>query len=289
MALIATGCTAFIDYHRIQVFNAQETAWHEDNDELRLATISFRTTPGVAGSTEVVFNEDSVDRVASDLDDGDVRIIPNSRGLYTFEDLDIVTFEELLAGDVPEIFGQLVIGIEDDGTPTSAIRGLLRDVRDELDVQLRNIIETMSIADILADPDGLAERFSQAAVEIEEAATPGLLEKIGLFVSSFFNPDDILSFNFLFFVPVGPVLAPIVDDAFSNLPDNVFGGALPTTLIGGEIPPKVFELDFEDSETHYRVTTYVGGGDEGVSVPTTQPPPNPCFPDPPPPPGGHCR
>ncbi len=288
VAMIASGCTAFIDYHRIQVFNAQETAWHEDNDELRLATISFRTTPGVVGSTQVVFNEDSVDRVASDLDDGDIRIIPNSRGLYTFEDLDIVSLPELLAGDIPEIFGQLVIGIEDDGTPTGAIRNILRDIRDELDVQLRAIIETMTIADILADPDGLAERFSEAAVEIRDAATPGFWASIELLLSSFFNPDDFLNFNFLFFVPVGPQLAPIVDAAFTNLPDNIFGGALPTTVIGGEIPPKVFDLDFQDHETHYRVRTYVGGGDEGVSPPTTQPPFNPCFPDPPPPPGGHC-
>lgn len=288
MALVASGCTAFIDYHRVEVFDAQETAWHEDNDELRLSTISFRTTPGVVGSTEVVFNEDSVNRVASDLDDGDVRIISNARGLYTFENLDIVTLGELLAGDTPEIFGQLVIGIEDDGTPVSAIANILRDIRDELEVQLQQIIETMTIADILADPDGLAERFSEAAVEIRDAATPGFWESIGLLLSSFFNPDDFLSFNFLFFVPVGPQLAPIIDAAFANLPGNIFGGALPTVAIGGEIPPKVFDLDFQDHETHYRVRTYVGGGDEGISPPTTQPPFNPCFPDPPPPPNGHC-
>ncbi len=291
LALVASGCTAYIDYHRIHVLNAQETAWHEDNDELRLATISFRTTPGVLGSTEVIFNEDSVQRVASDLDDGDIRIISNARGLYTFENLDVVTLSELLAGDVPQIFGQLVIGIEDDGTPVGAISNILRDIRDELQVQLQQIIETMTISDILADPDGLAERFSEAAVAIKEAATPGFWEAIGLVLGSFFNPDDFLSFNFLFFVPVGPQLAPIVDAAFGDLPANIFGGALPTVAIGGAIPPKVFDLDFQDHETHYRVRTYVGAGDQGISPPsptTTQPPFNPCFPDPPPPPGGHC-
>lgn len=291
VALLASGCTAFFDYHRLRVLRAQETAWHEDGDELRLATVTFRSKPGVPGSTQVYFDNASTDRVASDLDTGDVRIISNARGLYTFDDLEVVTAQGLLQGQVPEIFGQLVVGIEDDGTPVGTVRDIMRDIEAELRVQLQQIIEPMTVADILANPAALSDRFAQAAEDIEAAATPNFLGKIKILLSSFFNPDDFIDFNFMFFVPVGPDLAPIVDDAFSDLPDGIHGGALPTEVLGGTIPPKVFELDFQDHETHYRVTTYVGAGSEGISptTVTTQPPFNPCDPDPPPPPGGHCR
>ena len=91
-------------------------------------------------------------------------------------------------------------------------------------------------------------------------------------------------------------MAPVVDNAFANLPEGFYGGAFPSTFVNGQIPPKQFDLRFFDHETDYTVEMWVGPGNIGYvpppPPPTTEPPydpNNPCWPDPPPPPGGQCR
>jgi hypothetical protein len=291
--MVATGCTTYFDYHRVRVIDAQENGFFEDGDELILATISFRTKPGVAGSTEVVFNNSSLDKAATGLEDGDRKIISNSKGLYTFDDIEVVGLAGLLRGQVPEIIGQLVIGIENDWTPRDLVKDALEEVRDQLRDELVRIIEPMTVLDILADPAALSAEFAEAAKAVEEAGNPSFLQKLGLFIASGGNPDDILSFNLLFFVAVAPELAPVVDNAFTDLPPNMFGGAFPTQVVDGEIPPRLLELTFKDHETEYIVETYIGGGSAGYVAPptTTQPPWDPCFPNigtPPPPPRPQC-
>ena len=88
------------------------------------------------------------------------------------------------------------------------------------------------------------------------------------------SPDDILSFNLLFFVPVTPgLLTDTVNNAFSDLPPNMYGGAFPT----GEDTLQL-DLTFEDHETEYVVQTHVGNGNAGFPTPTTAPPWDPCLP-----------
>lgn len=279
MLLVATACTPavperFFDYQRVRVIDAQENGFFEDGDELILATISFRTKPGVPGSTEVVFNNGSLDKAATGLEDGDVKTISNSKGLYVFDDVETVTVADIQAGVAPEIIGHLVIGIENDWTARDLVKDGLEEVRDQLRIELVNLIEGADVVELVTDPAAFSDELAAAAMRVEDAGDPGFLQKLGLFVASGGNPDDILSFNLLFFVAVAPGLAPIVDDAFANLPPNMFGGAFP---IGDDT--RKLDLTFEDHETEYIVETYIGNGDAGYASTTTQPPIfDPCFP-----------
>jgi len=289
-AMVVTGCDTFFDHHRVRVIDAQENGFFEDGDELILATIDFRVKPGVSGSTQVRFNPASLDKAATGLEDGDVKTISNDKGLYVFEDLDVVSPAALARGEVPEIVGQVILGIENDLTPRSIIKNGLEGAAEDLELLLIDILESRTVADLLDDPDALMNDLVGAADLFESDAS--WFDQLLLTLVSLGNADDILNFNVLFFVPVTPVLAPIVDNAFAGLPEGFYGGAFPTQFADGEIVPKMFELRFFNHETEYIVETYVGEGTEGYvppPTPTTQPPFNPCFPDPPPPPNGHCR
>ncbi len=278
MLMVATACapavtTRYFDYHRVRVIDAQENGFFEDGDEMILATISFRTKPGIAGSTQVWFNNGSLDKAATSLEDGDVKTIPNSKGLYVFDDVKAVTLADIQAGERPELIGHIVIGIENDHTPRDLVKDALEDARDQLRTELVNIIEPLDLLELLNDPAALSDELAAAAMRVEDAAVPDLLRKIEIFISSFGNPDDILSSNLLFFVAVDRSLAPFVEPAFANLPPTMYGGAFPFD------EPRKIDLTFEDHETEYVVETYIGDGDQGFSPPTTQPPiDDPCFP-----------
>ena len=287
MVIIATGCETYFDHQRVRVIDAQENGFFEDGDELILATIDFRVKPGVPGSTQVLFNNGSLDKAATGLEDGDVKTISNSEGLYVFEELEVASLQTLARGEAPEIVGQVIVGIENDLTPRDIIKDGLEDAAEDLEDLIVDIIESRSIAELLTDPEALMEDLAGTTDALD--SDPGWFDNLLLTVISLGNPDDILNFNVLVFVPAAPNLAPIVDAAFANLPDGFYGGAFPTEVVNGEIQPKRIDLRFFDHETDYIVETYVGPGDQGYVPPTTLPPFNPCFPDPPPPPGGACR
>ena len=287
VVLFATGCETYFDHQRVRVIDAQENGFFEDGDELILATIDFRVRPGVPGSTQVTLNNGSLDRAATGLEDGDVKTISNARGLYVFDDLEVASVQSLASGEAPVIVGQVIVGIENDWTPRDIIKDGLEDAADDLEDLIVDVIESRSIIELLADPQALMDDLAGATDALE--SDPSWFDNLLLTLVSLGNADDILNFNVLVFVPVSPNLAPIVDAAFANLPEGFYGGAFPTDVVGGEIAPKQFDLRFFDHETEYIVETYIGPGDQGYVPPTTQPPFNPCFPDPPPPPGGQCR
>ncbi len=286
-ALVATGCETYFDHHRVRVIEAQENGFFEDGDELILATIDFRVKPGVPGSTQVRFNPASLDKAATGLEDGDVKTISNSKGLYTFDGLKVATFQSLLSGESPDLVGQVIIGIENDLTPRDIIKDKLEEAETDLEALLIDILESRSVFDLLANPEALMADLASAASLFE--SNPSWWDQLLLEVISLANPDDILNFNVLIFVPVAPELAPVVNNAFANLPEGFHGGAFPTEAVNNVITPKMLELRFFDHQTEYIVETYIGAGNAGFVPPTTQPPYNPCFPDPPPPPGGQCR
>ena len=293
-ALVASGCDTYFDYQRVRVIEAQEDGFLEDGDELILATIDFRVKPGVPGSAIARFNPDSLDEVASSLEDGDIKTIDNAKGLYVFNDVQISSTQSLLQGKAPDIVGQVVLGIENDLTPRSIIKNELEKAAVRVQAILVRVLENRSVTDILNNPQALMDDLAGSTDAI--STDIGWFDNLLLTLVSLGNTDDILNFNVLFFVPVTPELAPIVDNAFASLPDGFYGGAFPSTVVNGQIPPKKFDLRFFDHETDYIVEMWVGPGNVGYvpppPPPTTEPPydpNNPCWPDPPPPPGGACR
>ena len=104
------------------------------------------------------------------------------------------------------------------------------DVRNELDAQLRAQIEPLSFAQIL-DPVTASARLKEAAERVEAAATPSFWRGVGIWFSSFGDPDDVIAFKVLFFVAVNGDLADTVDAQLATgLPDSVVGRDLPDPL-----------------------------------------------------------
>jgi hypothetical protein len=147
-------------------------------------------------------------------------------GATTFTGVTPLGIQQVLGGSSPEIVGAVTVAMESDASPWSAINGIMGDVRAELDAQLRAQIETMSLADIL-DSDTAGARLEEAASRIEAAATPSFWEGVGIWFSSFGDPDDVIGFKVLFFVAVNGELADVVDAQLSSgLPPEVVGRAL---------------------------------------------------------------
>jgi hypothetical protein len=226
VAVLLAACNnVTVQASTLTAVDAQEESWYSNGDEPYVAVIRFRVKPGVAGSTQVQFLG-NLQEIAQDIDDGDVASIPAAMGATTFTDVTPIGIQAVLGGSSPEIVGAVTVAMESDASPWSAINGIMNDVRAELDTQLRAQVETMTLADLL-DSETAAARLEVAAERVEAAATPSFWRGVGIWFSSFGDPDDVIGFKVLFFVAVNGELADAVDAQLaSGLPAEVVGRAL---------------------------------------------------------------
>lgn len=225
LVLATAACDATIDGQTLTAIDAQEESWYSNGDEPYLAVIQFRVTPGIVGSTQVHFLG-NLQEVAQHMDDGDSAAIPDAMGLASYPNVHYADLGQILNGGSPEIIGAVTVAMESDASPWSAINGIMDDVAAELDLQLRTQIETLSFAQIV-DGDTAAERLAGAAASIQAAAEPSFWRGVGIWFSSFGDPDDVIDFKVIFRVAVTGELQGLVDTKLgTGLPDSVVGGAL---------------------------------------------------------------
>jgi hypothetical protein len=227
-AVLAASCSlhsAGVQGQTLTAIDAQEESFFSDGDEPYVAVIQFRVTPGIAGSTQVRYLG-NLSEIATHIDDGDSASIPAAMGATSFPNVLTANTGDILAGRSPEIVGAVTVAMESDASPWSAINGIMNDVTNELDAQLRAQIEPLSFSQIL-DPATAADRLAEAARRVEAAATPSFWRGVGIWFSSFGDPDDVIGFKVLFLVGVTGDLADTVDAKLaSGLPDTVVGRAL---------------------------------------------------------------
>lgn len=224
LAGLLAACNVTVGAQTITVVDAQEEAWYSNGDEPYLAVIKFRVTPGKPGSTSTQFLG-NLQEIDTGMYDGDVATIPAAMGATSFNNVNPIGFNAILNGQSPEIVGAVTVAMESDASPWSAINGIMTDVRNELDNQLRLQIEPLSLADILT-PETAGERLAEAARRVEAAATPSFWRGVGIWFSSFGDPDDVIGFKVLFLVAVNDQLGPTIDAQLANLPDGIVGRAL---------------------------------------------------------------
>src|SRR4051812_38915025 len=153
LALVASACTlsnAGVQGQTLTALDAQEESFFSDGDEPYVAVIQFRVTPGIAGSTQVRYLG-NLSEIATNIDDGDSASIPAAMGATSFPNVLTANIGDILAGRSPEIVGAVTVAMESDASPWSAINGIMNDVTNELDAQLRAQIEPLSFSQIL-DP-----------------------------------------------------------------------------------------------------------------------------------------
>jgi hypothetical protein len=241
---IIAACNVTVDGNTLTALDAQEESFFSNGDEPYVAVIQFRVTPGVPGSTSVRFLG-NLQEIAQHIDDGDSASIPDAMAATSFPDVHPVSFANILAGRSPEIVGAVTVAMESDASPWSAINGIMDDVRNELDVQLRAQIEPLSFAQIL-DPGTAAARLQEAAQRVQDAASPSFWRGVGIWFSSFGDPDDVIAFKVLFFVAVNGSLADTVDTQLAN-------GGLPDTVVGRALRSGPLDVDYSGDGATYRI------------------------------------
>lgn len=241
--LLVAACNVTIDGNTLTVVDAQEEAFYSNGDEPYVAVIQFRVTPGVPGSTSVNFLG-NLQEVGNHMYDGSSRPIPDAMAATNFPNVHLTNINEILAGRSPELVGAVTVALESDNSPWSAINGIMNDVRNELDAQLRTQIEPLSFADILT-PGVASERLAEAARRVEAAASPSFWRAVGIFFSSFGDPDDVIGFKVLFFAAVtGQPLMDALDAQLSTLPP---------TIVGGPLRSGPLDVDYSGDGATYRI------------------------------------
>lgn len=150
----------------------------EGSDEPYLQLITFRSTFGQRGSTEL-----HIRRIFP-------RDLPTS--IARFDDVHLPTAGEIFDGAPLEVMGAIVIALESDATPWGTVNDMMRDIRDALRIELVRIIENGNVLTVVTNPSQLQRDLADAENNIRAAITPSGLEAAGIWLSSWTDPDDLI-------------------------------------------------------------------------------------------------
>jgi len=238
--------TWYIDANSFRAANIQEDGIFSNGDEFYVATIAFRTTPGRAGSTSAWF-VGGLSEV--DTDQGETHSIPNAMGRAAFPSVTQRSLADVIAGRNPELIGTISVVFESDATPFSSISSKMRSMASTARTEIAKVVEPLTLAD-LTTGNALASRLATASKNIKDKATPNVLEGLGLWLSSFGDPDDLIGFKVSVFAAVDASLAATVD--------SQIGTAIPAGVgFGGALRDRTYSQRFSGDGATYDVNFYV--------------------------------
>jgi hypothetical protein len=233
--------TWFVDANTVHVNDAQEEGFLSNGDEMYVAQIGFRSTPGRAGSTSAFFQGGLTE--VSSLDDGDTKTIPDSMGRVAFPNVTSRGLGDVLAGRNPEIVGTFSVVFESDATPFSTINGMMNQLAGTARTEIAKVVEPLSLAD-LTNGSAVSARLADAKARIRAQATPTTMQAIGIFLGSFGDPDDLVAFKANVFVAVDSSLAGTVDSQLGmNIPTS--------TGEAGALRDRSYTLNFSGDGANY--------------------------------------
>jgi hypothetical protein len=186
------------------------------------------------------------------LDAGDSVALPPSMGVVDFPGVQIVSAADVARQRYPEVFGALVICMEGDATPFDAVRGLINQVRQALHGELVRLIEGGAlISDFTASRDRIiAEARAQLGhtmTNLRDAPRPSVIDAIGLWLTSFSDPDDFIGYQAILFAGV--------DDSLGSVLEAI---SAPGASVG-QFRPGPVDLLLEGDGARYRVVGTVSG------------------------------
>jgi len=248
----AIAPVAVIDADSLVVNQASEPRvwpyWPWDGDEPQIAVITYRSTPGVVGSTQVTAIGDTRELHSTAVRGTNVTI-PDSQGRAAFSGVTLRTPAEMLAGRMPEILGTITVAFESDSTSTSTMSSVVRDtIVPAVRTQIAKLVEPLTLSAFASDAQ-LQDRFNRAVSAIKSAANLSFWQKIGVWLASLTDPDDRIGFKVSAFAAVDPSLW--------DMADSMLGGLIPASQgVGGALRPRTYTQDFvnADEGCNYRVT-----------------------------------
>jgi hypothetical protein len=242
----ASGTTWVFDATTIRSLDQSEMHSIPAGDELYLARVRFRSTVGKANSTTAYFNGGvSADTVIKGVQVNETHSIPDSMGKVTFPNVELRGVNDVLAGNNPEILGTIDVLFEDDTTPKDAICDLMRDLALAVKDELADIVEPLNLLNMNAT--AMAGQIQDAVQGIEDAVMPSTGELIGLFLSSFFNPDDLIGFRVNLFAAVDATLSSLVDSQVAGVISSSTGTA-------GSLRERSYSHTYSGSAGSWRVS-----------------------------------
>lgn len=223
--------------------------------------IYFRSRINQAGSAVVELRsrepndwvskrEYNLGRIRGDhMNAGENLLIPWWMGQHEWRDIRVVSNTDLAAATRAEIFGAIVVSLDNNNTPPHVVRDILGKGRDILHTLLREQVESGRILG-----NAISGNFSPLAQRAETLAREAvsgikIIEYLTqLTVGSTFNPDQVTGIH-IFMFPAISGLTPIAQQGSFNLP----GG--PVTWSMNIATPAAFNrtLAFTGSGAQYSV------------------------------------
>jgi endonuclease/exonuclease/phosphatase family metal-dependent hydrolase len=200
----------------MRVANAQEDGIFSNGDEPYYLAIGFRSRFRTPNSTSTSWSGYLTE--LGHQSDGDTVDIPPEMGLVSFADVPLVTLDDIAAGRrFPELIGVLIVSMESDATPFSAIRDKANELKGALQDELRRLVEQGELN--LSNLDSGA--FEEATNRVKGSLAVGFWEGIGLWLRSWTDPDDRIGFHLYAYTPVDDELRGYVPTI--EHPDVTFG------------------------------------------------------------------
>lgn len=235
-----------IDANTLRSIVQQETNITR-GDEVYVASIAFRSTPGVPGSTSAWFTGGLSD--VTNVHQGETHTIPDSMGRITFPNVTRRSAADIVGGQSPEIIGTLTVAFESDLTSNSKINSMMVDIADVVETEVGDLLEPITPGSVSAEE--FTALLGDAAADIQDQVEPSTRQKIGLFLGSFGDPDDLVAFKLNVFVAVDESLTAFVDD--------LIGDAIPATDgVGGALANRTYTQRFTGAGASYDVGFRVG-------------------------------
>jgi hypothetical protein len=244
VALAADTATWVIDANTLRCVDQQETNLTK-GDEVYIASILFRTKPGVAGSTKTAFHGGLVD--ITNINTGETHAIPDGMGRVPFPNVTRLGATEIFGGQSPEVLGTATIVMESDLSGNQKVNNLFTEAAADARPVIAEVSENLSFEDVVSNPDELAAVLKQLAKDLKEAVEPTFAEKLALFITSLGDPDD----------PVGNKLNVFValDDVLGGFADPILADALPASIgVVGALHPRTYSQRFAGKGAIYDVT-----------------------------------
>ncbi len=198
----------------LRVQNADEDNWLSDGDEVYMVVIAFRSKLGVPGSTQTWTNPWASYDWAKHVKQGAVRHVPDNIGRVGFDNVTKFGFSEFSAARKPgadpqlkpEVLGIVSLAFESDSTSWSAMSGIINKAAPAVKAELEKIVANdMTPLDKLTAQQ-LTDKLKGSANTIKDAITPSVMAKIGLFLSSGSDPDDLIDYGINWYTNLDPDL-----------------------------------------------------------------------------------
>ncbi len=234
LAMAAAACqSATVAVVEVEVVNGNDAAEFLDPgnpDEVYLATVTWRTRPGQAGSTTV----STIPIVGlGPVVPGNSVTVPAAAGSTTFANVSPLTLAAFNAGTVPELVGTITVAMDADNAQTSAIPDpAATPALDALSglIQAEIVDHLESLTPNTGSTIGLVNQLNAGLQEVVYGANGGvsILSHAEATLGNLAN-DDLVGVSSISLVPTDTQLSAVFSGVGAGISDPDIAGS----MVGG--------------------------------------------------------